>query len=131
MLASILLVCSASGAIFLAWLIRWYHSVTTRLAGLPGPRPPGYIVGSARELAKAPMGTKMNMWAKKYGQTYKMRGALMVRLIHSRECLSSQLNGRQEPVLILGDPRGATHVLQGKNYVRPDFDRIVLELFVS
>ena len=36
----------------------------------------------------------------------------------------------QEPWLILGDPKGASYVLQGKNYVRPDADRTVLELFV-
>lgn len=33
--------------------------------------------------------------------------------------------------MILGDPRGASYVLQGKNYVRPDNDRLFLELLVS
>jgi hypothetical protein len=37
----------------------------------------------------------------------------------------------QEPWLILGDARGASYVLQGKNYVRPDNDRLFLELLVS
>jgi hypothetical protein len=37
----------------------------------------------------------------------------------------------QEPWLILGDPRGASYVLQGKNYVRPDSDRLFLKLLVS
>lgn len=37
----------------------------------------------------------------------------------------------QQPLLVLGDPRGASHVLQGKDYVRTNFDRLALEVFVS
>jgi hypothetical protein len=32
---------------------------------------------------------------------------------------------------MLGDPRGASHVLQGKNYERPANGRFIMELFVS
>jgi hypothetical protein len=38
----------------------------------------------------------------------------------------------QEPLLVLGDPRGATHVLTTNvdNYPRPDIDKIILEGWV-
>ncbi|KDR69692.1 hypothetical protein GALMADRAFT_255863 [Galerina marginata CBS 339.88] len=104
-------ICSCIGTMAVVGLIRWYYSVTTRLQGIPGPPLRSTIVGNLEELSRAPMGTKMNVWARKYGQTYKIRGALM------------------EPWLILGDPRGAGYVLQGKNYVRPESDRLFLELF--
>ena len=61
------------------WVIHLYHSATTRLSDIPGPPAPSYIVGNIEELSGVPMGTKMNTWTKEYGQTYKIRGALMVR----------------------------------------------------
>ena len=76
---AVLFLCSCFAAIGVIWAIRLYHSVTTRLSDIPGPPVPSYIVGNVEEISRAPMGTKMNTWTKEYGQTYKIRGALMVR----------------------------------------------------
>ncbi|KAF8970724.1 cytochrome P450 [Flammula alnicola] len=106
-----LLFLSLAAAALVAVLIRWYFTITSRLVDIPGPPSPSYMIGHLGELERAPMGTKMNVWAKRYGQTYKLRGPFL------------------EPWLILGDPRGASYVLQGKNYVRPESDRLILEIF--
>ncbi|KAF8473770.1 cytochrome P450 [Gautieria morchelliformis] len=102
---------SLVGAGLVALLIHWYLGTVSRLEDIPGPPVPSLLVGNIEELDRAPMGTKMILWAKQYGQTYKIRGPLF------------------KPWLILSDPRGVNHILQGKNYVRPGSDRMVLELF--
>ncbi|KAF8462798.1 cytochrome P450 [Gautieria morchelliformis] len=86
---------SLVGAGLVALLIHWYLGTVS-----------SFLVGNIEELDRAPMGTKMILWAKQYGQTYKIRGPLF------------------KPWLILSDPRGVNHVLQGKNYVRPGSDRM-------
>ncbi|KAF8494762.1 cytochrome P450 [Gautieria morchelliformis] len=95
---------SLVGAGLVALLIHWYLGTVSRLEDIPGPPVPSFLVGNIEELDRAPVGTKMILWAKKYGQTYKIRGPLF------------------KPWLILSDPRGVNHVLPGS-------DRMVLELF--
>jgi hypothetical protein len=84
MASPVLLLTSCVVSVAVAKLLRWYQSVTTRLSDVSGPPPPSYIIGNIQELAKAPMGTKMNQWTKTYGQTYKLRGALMVWVLLHR-----------------------------------------------
>lgn len=67
-------------------LFGYWYRWSNRLKELPEPPVPSYIVGHVGELERAPMGTKMNVWAKKYGQTYKMRGPLLVSLPSSSDC---------------------------------------------
>ncbi|GJJ08426.1 hypothetical protein Clacol_002642 [Clathrus columnatus] len=93
--------------------IRWYLNISQRLTDVPGPPVPSFIVGNVLELEQAPMGTLLLRWAKQYGQTFKIAGPLY------------------QPWLILSDPIGVNHVLQGKNYIRPAADRQVLELFLK
>ncbi|KAF8512434.1 cytochrome P450 [Gautieria morchelliformis] len=95
---------SLVGAGLVALLIHWYLGTVSRLEDIPGPPVPSFLVGNIEELDRAPMGTKMILWAKQYGQTYRFEALFF-------------------------DPRGVNHVLQGKNYVRPGSDRMVLELF--
>lgn len=90
---ALLFLCSCFGAMGVIWVIHLYHS-STRLSDIPGPPVPSYIVGNVQELERAPMGTKMNTWTKKYGQTYKIRGALMVRF--SAILKSYEVNGTFE-----------------------------------
>jgi len=66
---------------FLAILIYWYFGTVSRLADIPGPPVPSILVGNVEELERAPMGTKMILWAKQYGPTYKIRGPLFVNHI--------------------------------------------------
>lgn len=108
MIISILFLFSTSA---LAALIQWYRNTVRRLSDIPGPPVPSILVGNILELERARMGTIMVQWTKAYGRAYKIRGPLY------------------EPWLMLSDPRGVNHVLQGKNYVRADSDRKVLELF--
>ncbi|KAF8994998.1 cytochrome P450 [Cyathus striatus] len=108
----LLFIFSAFCAGFIAILVhRWYRFTTSRLKELPGPPVPSFALGNAGELERSPMGTRMNLWSREYGLTYKIRGPFF------------------EPWLILGDPRGINHVLMGKNYVRPESDSFILELF--
>lgn len=85
----------------------------SRLKDLPGPPPPSKITGHALDLHMSPVGTRYNVWAKQYGYTYKLYGAFSERW------------------LIMGDPKGISHVLSAKalNYVRPHVDRVVLGLW--
>ncbi|EPQ51800.1 hypothetical protein GLOTRDRAFT_11930, partial [Gloeophyllum trabeum ATCC 11539] len=71
------------------------------------------ITGHALDLHMSPVGTRYNVWAKQYGHTYKLYGAFSERW------------------LIMGDPKGISHVLSAKalNYVRPHVDRVVLGLW--
>ncbi|TFK53023.1 cytochrome P450 [Heliocybe sulcata] len=85
----------------------------SRLKELPGPPSPSRIAGHALDLQLAPVGTRYPAWAKEYGRTYRLHGAFTER--H----------------LVLGDPKGISHVLstRASNYVRPNTDRIVLGLW--
>ncbi|KAI0029798.1 cytochrome P450 [Vararia minispora EC-137] len=82
------------------------------LSFLPGPPTLSYVWGNVSALRKAPVGTRYNVWRKMYGPVYRLREPLM------------------EPILILGDPKGALYVLnKTTTYWRPAIDRVVLRLW--
>ncbi|KAI0310795.1 cytochrome P450 [Amylostereum chailletii] len=83
-----------------------------RLLFLPGPPTISRLWGDVFDLRKAPVGTRYNIWRKQYGPTYLIRESLM------------------EPILVLGDPFGASYVLNHTStYWRPDIDTSVLTLW--
>ncbi|KAI0088306.1 cytochrome P450 [Irpex rosettiformis] len=82
------------------------------LSDLPGPPVASYIWGDIFNLKKAPAGTLWREWTKKYGPTF---------IIHE---------GLMKPMLILGDAKGATHVLNNTSiYWKPEIDRSILSLW--
>ncbi|PCH41962.1 cytochrome P450 [Wolfiporia cocos MD-104 SS10] len=81
------------------------------LAEVPGPRMPSWLFGHGLQLQKAPVGAMYNRWAQRYGPTYKIGGAF----------------GTLK--LVLGDPKGAAHVLSSSNFVRPAAGRRMLVQF--
>ncbi|KZV72230.1 cytochrome P450 [Peniophora sp. CONT] len=89
---------------------RWRHVFA--LSFLPGPPTASYVWGDMFDLKKAPVGTRYNFWRKAYGPVYRLREPLM------------------EPVLVMGDPKGALHVLNKTSvYWRPEIDRVILGLW--
>ncbi|VDC04240.1 unnamed protein product [Peniophora sp. CBMAI 1063] len=82
------------------------------LSFLPGPPTVSYVWGNLFDLKKAPVGTRYNVWRKIYGPVYTLRELLM------------------EPILVMGDPKGALHVLNKSTiYWRPAIDRVILALW--
>jgi hypothetical protein len=116
------------GLVILLWQLR---KRSKQLDTLPGPSSPSFLTGHTVDLRQAPTNTRWNGWQEEHGATYKLYGPLMVRL-----SLNSMLrvpNGVKRPILVLGDPRGATHVLTHnvKNYPRPEIDRIIVNQWAS
>ncbi|KAI0337143.1 cytochrome P450 [Trametopsis cervina] len=111
---SIVALSACLGAAIIA-LSSIYRILTDRLSlnSLPGPPAPSWLWGNSVDLRKAVVGTRYNVWRQKYGATYKIRGVFM------------------SPTLIVGDPKGITHVLTTKAavYQRPELDRIALGLW--
>ncbi|KAI0083055.1 cytochrome P450 [Irpex rosettiformis] len=97
------------------WIVFKLYQRAVRLrqiSDLPGPPVVSYIWGDIFDLKKAPVGTVWRTWRKEYGPTYVIHEPLM------------------EPVLVVGDPKGASHVLNNTSiYWRPDIDRSVLNLW--
>ncbi|KAI0345465.1 cytochrome P450 [Trametopsis cervina] len=97
------------------WLTyKFYERVVhvRHLSDLPGPPPVSYLWGDVFDLKKAPVGTLWRVWRKKYGPTYVIHEPLA------------------EPILVLGDAKGAAHVLNRTSiYWRPEIDRSVLALW--
>ncbi|KAA1477772.1 cytochrome P450 [Dentipellis sp. KUC8613] len=90
-----------------------YLRHVTGLSYLPSPPLPSYIWGHTIDLRKAVVGTRYNVWRKTLGNTYKLYEPLM------------------EPVLVLGDPKGVSHVLNTNvtNYHRPEIDKYILRMW--
>ncbi|PFH47745.1 hypothetical protein AMATHDRAFT_66969 [Amanita thiersii Skay4041] len=101
----------AGGVIILSPILHWFWSCFWWLKDVPGPPCTSFLFGHALELAQSKIGASYNRWSRAYGQTFKLRGPFL------------------EPWLIVGDPKGLSHVLLSKAYVRPKSDRIALELF--
>jgi hypothetical protein len=53
-------------------------SRTRRLHGLDGPDSPSFFLGHVVDLRRAPLGTRWNVWQRKYGATYRVMGVLLV-----------------------------------------------------
>lgn len=68
----------ASGAISLAFLIIRLARLSRRLRHLPGPASPSLLFGNALDLERSRVGLRYNVWEKKYGSTYRIRGPLSV-----------------------------------------------------
>ncbi|CCL98628.1 uncharacterized protein FIBRA_00630 [Fibroporia radiculosa] len=81
------------------------------LGDLVGPPASSWLFGHEFELQESLVGTRYNEWAKEYGPTYKTKGPLGISY------------------LMVGDPRGASHILNSRNYIRPREDAISLEQF--
>ncbi|PFH47746.1 hypothetical protein AMATHDRAFT_42724 [Amanita thiersii Skay4041] len=92
-------------------ILHWFWSCFWCLRDVPGPQNTSFIFGHALQLAQSKIGASYNRWSCSYGQTFKLRGPFL------------------EPWLILGDPKGISHVLLSKAYVRPQWDRVIMELF--
>ncbi|TFY52764.1 hypothetical protein EVG20_g10413 [Dentipellis fragilis] len=90
-----------------------YLRHVTGLSHLPSPPFPSYIWGHTVDLRKAVVGTRYNTWRKTLGNTYVLYEPLM------------------EPVLVLGDPKGVSHVLNTNvtNYHRPEIDKYILRMW--
>ncbi|KZT28248.1 cytochrome P450 [Neolentinus lepideus HHB14362 ss-1] len=103
----------AAAVVGLTFIVNYLVQEASRLKELPGPPSHSRIAGHALDLQLAPVGTRYPVWAKKYGHTYRIHGAFIER--H----------------LVLGDPKGISHVLSTNavNYIRPNTDRIVLGLW--
>ncbi|KAH8118090.1 cytochrome P450 [Phellopilus nigrolimitatus] len=108
---SLLRTLSAAGAVSLAFLLFKLVRLSRRLSNIPGPKSPSILFGNVLDLETARVGTRYNVWAKKYGLTFKIRGPL------------------SEPWLILADPKGVNYILNSGSalYPRPEDDRIILE----
>jgi hypothetical protein len=126
------LLATAAGLICVPAYVLYERSRS--LADFPGPPNPSLLVGNVVDLRRAPTRTRWNVWQDQYGSTYRMAGPFLVRasqLAITGLCglITREL---QEPILVLGDPRGATHVLTNNvaNYPRPELDRIVLGQWV-
>ncbi|EIN08588.1 cytochrome P450 [Punctularia strigosozonata HHB-11173 SS5] len=91
--------------------IRRHLGYVWSLKDLPQPPVPSFLAGHSLDVRKARVGTRYSRWTHRYGCTYKLRGPLL------------------EPLLIMGDPKGASYVLtkNASNFPRPEIDRIVLE----
>ncbi|KAK0185513.1 cytochrome P450 [Armillaria mellea] len=88
----------------------WWKSAHS-LVNVTGPPSPNFVLGHTLDLERAPVGTRHKKWAREYGPTYRLLGPF------------------GETRLIVGDPKGVNHVLQGKNFERNASDRVALELF--
>ncbi|TFY56401.1 hypothetical protein EVJ58_g7669 [Rhodofomes roseus] len=82
------------------------------LKDVPGPTPSNWFLGYVYDLSPKPVGTLYREWSRTFGQTYKLRGPLGV------------------PELVVGDPKGATHILNSPSFQRNYSDRVALEEFV-
>ncbi|EEB90421.1 hypothetical protein MPER_11375, partial [Moniliophthora perniciosa FA553] len=69
-----------------------------------------FIFGHALDVAQAPIGTRYNVWEKQYGLTYQLKGPF----------------GKN--TLIVNDPKGMNHVLQGRNYQRNSGDTELIKI---
>ncbi|KAH8822864.1 cytochrome P450 [Flagelloscypha sp. PMI_526] len=67
---------------------------------LPSPPVPSWLLGHALQLEKAPVGTLVISWIKKYGHIFRLRGPL------------------GEEFIAISDPKAAAHVLNNKKYIR-------------
>ncbi|KAH9830594.1 cytochrome P450 [Rhodofomes roseus] len=81
------------------------------LKDVPGPTPSNWFLGYVYDLSPKPVGTLYREWSRTFGQTYKLRGPLGV------------------PELVVGDPKGATHILNSPSFQRNYSDRVALEEF--
>ncbi|KAH9910533.1 uncharacterized protein B0H18DRAFT_841071, partial [Fomitopsis serialis] len=70
-----------------------------------------WILGYRYDLHSAPAGSLFSRWRSKYGQTYKVRGPF----------------GTTE--LVMGDPKGASHVLGSYSYIRNESNRAMVAEF--
>ncbi|KAJ3846583.1 cytochrome P450 [Lentinula lateritia] len=105
--ASFCLILTTCVLIFL----RKYMSILRRLPNLPGPPTSSWLFGHAMNIEHSPIGAHYNIWAEKYGSTYRLKGVFGI------------------PVLSLADPKGVNHVLNNTNYKRNEDDNVALELF--
>ncbi|KAK7034769.1 hypothetical protein VNI00_012176 [Paramarasmius palmivorus] len=69
-----------------------------------------FVFGHALDVAQAPIGTRYNEWEKQYGLTYQLKGPF----------------GKN--TLIVNDPKGMNHVLQGRNYQRNSGDTELIKM---
>lgn len=67
-------------AVFIVIVVHGFLSRAYTLRHLPGPPAQNWIFGNAIDLKRAPVGTRFNVWAKRYGHTYRLVGPLSVRL---------------------------------------------------
>lgn len=51
------------------------------LKDLPGPPSESFIMGNIADIKAAPVGTRYNVWQRRYGRAYKINGALSVRVM--------------------------------------------------
>ncbi|ESK84164.1 cytochrome p450 [Moniliophthora roreri MCA 2997] len=92
------------------WAIRALRRTRLASPGLTGPPVPSFIFGHALDVAQAPIGTRYNEWEKQYGLTYQLKGPF----------------GKN--TLIVNDPKGMNHVLQGRNYQRNSGDTELIKI---
>ncbi|KAK7036765.1 hypothetical protein VNI00_011431 [Paramarasmius palmivorus] len=95
-----------------AWIVSYIWKSSRATPDVDGPRSPGFIFGHSSQISKAPIGTLLGRWEAQYGPTFLLKG----RFGQSR--------------LIVNDPKGFNHVLQGRNFERNPGKKAAIELFL-